>query len=114
MVKIYKGDHVLFVSRGAYNDLYKSMGYVLAGAGEGHKTPLVPGGGTNTPEDENPSSDAENGFEDDTDDEYAYLDEKPLGEMTLKELNIYAERCGYNIEGLEGKREIRAAIKAQQ
>lgn len=97
MVIIEKGTHRLSVTVGAYNTLFRAQGYRIVGS-EGVHTDsflqdgeVTPTGGKNAHEDE-------------------YYDEKPLSEMTFKELKDYATKLGINTNGMSSKREIREAI----
>lgn len=104
MVIIEKGTHILSVTVGAYNTLFRAQGYRIVGS-EGVHTDsflqdgeVTPTGGKNANEDEYESNEDE------------YDDEKPLSEMTFKELKDYATKLGINTNGMSSKREIREAI----
>lgn len=116
MIKIKKGDSVLTVTRGAFNNYYKGLGYKVLRAprtgeslgevithpeedshvsGDLSQLKITPDEGHDEPEDE----------EEDLD-----LSEIPLSEMTGQQLRQYAEQLGLKTEGLK-KRELRELIR---
>lgn len=125
MVTIRKGDHSLRVTRGAFLNLYKPMGYVLDGAVEDSNVLPAPGEGNtpgnvhedpeedlkdeeDDPEGEDPDTDEpEDEPEEDPEDD---LDEKPLSEMNFKELKARASAMNIDINGMTSKKEVRNAI----
>ena len=119
MVKIRKGSHVLTVTNGAFKRLYAPMGYVVM-EGEEDVTVLPPSDEVNTTppgnkdddedlEDTEDDSDLEDEADEEDDDED--LKEKPIGEMSFKELQQYASDLGLNVKGMTSKKEIRQAIR---
>lgn len=115
MVKIRRGSHVLTVTNGAFKSLYAPMGYVVVETEGDAKVPRTPDEVTTTPDATDSSEDDSEGTEDDSepedepeDDE---LEEKPISEMSFKELKEYASRHGLNVNGLSSKQEIRRALK---
>ena len=115
MVKIRKGSHILTVTNGAFKNLYASMGYLVVENMGGSSVPPSPDRASNAPE-------GENGFEDepedsepeeptDYDNEDDELEEKPLSEMSFKELKQFASRHGINVNGMASKQEVRRAIR---
>lgn len=131
MVTIWRKGRTLTVTRGAFECLYKPLGYVLvAGPGEDHSTPQEPAEGICTPYDEAEYTESPGSYNDDylsgsaeqeeiTDSEpepeepeaEETLSEKPIGEMSFKELKEYASSLGLNANGFSSKRELKAAIK---
>lgn len=117
MVKIEKAGHTLTVTRGAFNALYRPLGYVIVGTeGEPEASP-VPNEVTTPPADDTGYEDDQSSVEDEDtdadeeqDDEEEDLDEKPLSEMNFKELKAYAKRRGINTNGMSSKKEVREAI----
>lgn len=119
MVRIKRGGHELTVTVGAFKRLYQPMGYsIVMGTEGGHTASPAPDEVVTPPEDETPdeddseseeeevSEDAED--EDEAEDE---LEEKPIGEMSFKELKEYASRHGINVNGMTSKQEVRRAIR---
>jgi hypothetical protein len=114
MVMIERGGHTLSVTRGAFQNLYKRLGYVVVGAGEAHEAPSASSNVTITPEDSYPDVDASEAPEEDyeaTEDDEVDYEEKPLNEMSLRELQDYAAKLGLNANGYNTKRELRQAIR---
>lgn len=108
MVTIKRGEHTLVVTMGAYKSLYKSMGYVLTGAREDSRSSSAPVRVTTDPDyDEDCVSEPES-YEEEVNDD---MEEKPLSEMSFKELKDYADRLGINTNGVSSKKEIRMAIR---
>ena len=121
MVTIRKGNHSLRVTQGAFLRLFKPMGYTIAGAEGDTNVPPAPDGGVNTHDDGSSNPDDSDDLEDeneeeseDEDDELDDeddLDEKPLSEMTKRELKVYAENLGINTDGLNSKEKLLRAIR---
>lgn len=91
MVKITNGKNIITVASGVYSEVYKKQGWKLY----------------NQKEEVNPEEHVES--EDNNLD--ISLDEKPIKEMSLEELQEYAKINEINIEGLTEKKEIRKAIR---
>lgn len=92
MVTISNGSgRELRVTRGAFDSIYRQIGYTIIDGGTGHTAPAphdAPKVGDDYQED---------------------LKEKPIGEMTVQELRDYAAILGIDSEG-KGKRALRAEI----
>ena len=93
MVTIQKGQTILTVTQGAYTNLYKPLGYTIT----------------------NDQNTQLSGFSYDNDqaihtDDCDMDGEKPVSEMSARELRDYANRLGLNINGINGKKELRKAI----
>ena len=124
MVTIRKGAHSLRVTQGAFLRLYKPMGYTVDGAEGDLNVPPAPDGNGATPgtddssedelkdpEDEGTTeSEDEEETEDDSDDEDD-LDEKPISEMSTRELRQYAENLGIDTDGLNTRSKLLRAIR---
>ena len=121
MVTIKRADHILTVSKGAFKNLYKPMGYVIVGdegepeASTSPDKEITPPYADKGSEDDLSSDEDESADDADEDDanadaEEEDLEEKPLSEMNFKELKAYAKRRGINANGMSSKKEIRDAI----
>lgn len=124
MVTIRKGAHSLRVTQGAFLRLYKPMGYTVDGAEGDLSVPPAPDGNGTTPgtddssedeledpEDEGTTeSEDEEETEDESDDEDD-LDEKPISEMSTRELRQYAENLGIDTDGLNTRNKLLRAIR---
>ena len=116
MIKIKKGDSVLTVTRGAYNNFYKGLGYRVLRATKASE-PLE-GVSIHPEKDSADSGDLsqlnitpeEDSDELPEEEEELDLSEIPLGEMTGAQLKQYAEQLGLESEGLK-KRELRELIR---
>lgn len=93
MVTIEKDGHRLKVSAGAYNDIYKAIGYKVVGKKE-------------TAGQYGPSGEVET---EEQDDEMEDTMEKPVSEMNFRELQAYADYLGIDAEGMT-KKELRTEI----
>lgn len=118
MVKIKRGDHTLTVTMGAYKHLYKAMGYTLAGAETACEGVSAPDGVTTTHKPQKARTEASAARDDvseyeEAEEEYE-LSEKPLSEMTFKELKSYAEYLGLKTNGVSGKKELRVMIRKRE
>lgn len=103
---------------GAYKAIYKPLGYAIAeGTEADHGVRLTHSDETTTPSNKKDAyvgpvgAKADEGY-DDADDDDA-LDEKPIGEMSFRELREYANSLGINANGMTSKKDIREAIKAR-
>lgn len=117
MVKIERAGHTLTVTRGAFNTLYRPLGYVIVGTeGEPEASPISdeaitpPVDDAGSEDDQGSIEDEDNEADEEQDDEEEDLDEKPLSEMNFKELKAYAKRRGINTNGMSSKKEVREAI----
>lgn len=107
MVTIEKDGKSLEVTLGAYNGIYRRLGYTVAGL---TRPPTAPGPrskGKHTPEDGDPLDGLT-----EVDDSFDDLAEKPISEMTFKEIKAYAASLGINTNGMSSRKEIKKAIMA--
>lgn len=125
MVTIRKGDHSLRVTQGAFLRLYKPMGYTVDGAEGDTLVPPAPDGVGTTPDaddsikddsedDEDESSTGSEDDDEETEEESEPeddLDEKPISEMSTRELRRYAENLGIETEGLNSRNKLLRAIR---
>lgn len=119
MIKIKKGDSVLTVTRGAYTNYFKDLGYRVVRA---TKTPETLEGVSIHPDKDSDLSgdlsqlkifledESDELTEEDEEEEELDLSEIPLSEMTGSQLRQYAEELGLPYEGLK-KRELRELIR---
>lgn len=115
MVTIRKNDTTLNVTRGAFNSLYKAMGFsIVNDAEEGHSAPSSVGKVITAPTVKNSVEEDYKAVNDDYFDDDDDLEEKPLSEMTFKELKQYAAALGLDVNGVTSKRELRAIIRESQ
>lgn len=132
MVTIQRYNHILTVTNGAYQGIYKPLGYTIVGEpGDDNSVSQAYPCGTTTPGDVTDHHEAPGATEADPDGPNSYneayltgeapdedteeedpVDEKPLGEMSFKELKQYAETLGLNANGYSSKRDLKEAIKA--
>lgn len=132
MVTIQRDKHILTVTRGAFQGIYKPLGYAIVdepgddnSVSQAHPcgtaTPMEPSDDYESPESQETDPDGPNSYNDayltgEAPDEAAEeedpVDEKPLGEMSFKELKQYAETLGLNANGYSSKRDLKEAIKA--
>lgn len=92
MVTIEKDGHRLKVSAGAYNDIYKAIGYKVVGK--------------ETTGQYEPGGEVEGEVQED---EMEETMEKPVSEMNFRELQAYADYLGIDAEGMT-KKELRTEI----
>lgn len=122
MIKIEKGNSVLTVTAGAYENYYKHLGYKPVGvpvscenSGEGNTYPPDDSQHLDDPTqlriDGSDSDDGEEPLEDDEDEELN-LSEIPLSEMNFDQLCEYADELGLDHGGIRSKKEMRALIRA--
>lgn len=119
MLKITNGKVTLFVTPGAYRDVYAPQGFteVTTRATETPQIEPEPQGGNLpevTPEDvtEDNSDASEDISEPDTSEQVEDLSEIPLGEMNSEQLRAYAKQLGVDLKGLNSKRAVRDKIRA--
>lgn len=132
MVTIQRDKHTLTVTRGAFLGIYKPLGYTIMGEpGDDDSVSQACPCGTATPDDELDTHESPESNEANTDGPNSYndayltgeapdeaseeedpVDEKPMGEMSFKELKQYAETMGLNANGYSSKRDLKEAIKA--
>lgn len=118
MLKITDGRVTLFVTPGAYRDVYAPQGFSEV-TSEATETPQIEpethGGNLSrvTPEDitEDNSEPSEDIPEPETPEDLD-LSEIPLGEMNSEQLRAYAKQLGVDLRGLNSKRAVRDKIKA--
>ena len=97
MVTITDGANVLCVTNGAYKSQYEPFGWRIVPQGQDVELPRVA-------EDREIKTDVAEDIE--------YQVDKPLAEMTSKELKAKAEELGIDISGFETKNQVRKAIAA--
>lgn len=110
MITITNGNKELTVTRGAYDNIFRRMGYHPVETERADISPLGL-------EDENTYEEPETASEDeneDPEDEEEDLFEKPIGEMSFKELLEYAKANGIDIRGCNSKKEVLEAIEASE
>lgn len=111
MVTIEKDGRTLTVTKGAFNKIYKSAGYVIVGAEEDRQVPSASGNEITYTDHKNVREESSESVEDDSDDdEDDAFDEKPLSEMTFRELKSYADSIGLDHSDYTTKRDLRNAI----
>ena len=113
MVNITNGKTIILVPSGAFKEIYKKQGWRIAGTEEveNSKKPSEDFDlNGNIDNDINNVKFNEEVLEESGDIEKT-LDEKPLKEMSIEELQEYAKMNNINIKGLTDKKEIRRAIK---
>lgn len=126
MIKIKKGEKVLTVTHGAFENFYKHIGYEPVGATQ---TPENSGRVNTHPTDgSHVSGDAGHVSGDDTDDgvdgddgeddtpegevnDEVELSEIPLSEMSFDQLCEYADELELDHDGMRSKKELRALIR---
>lgn len=123
MIQVKKGNHCLTVTRGAFENFYKQLGYELVGVDESHENSgqefthqqedsQQPGNPTQQETDEEDSVEPEDGDEEQDDDENDIdLSEIPLGELSHSQLFEYADQLGLEYEGTPGAEALRALIR---
>lgn len=118
MIRITNGSQVLLVTKGAFKGIFAPAGWVEASENDDFKDEKAV---DETPEpseevigveaeSDDAGQDTEVVEEADDDDD---LSEKPLSQMTVKELRDYAAENDLDITGLSTKEELRNAIKEQ-
>lgn len=119
MLKITNGKVTLFVTPGAYRDVYAPQGFteVTTRATETPQIEPEPQGGNLpgvTPEDvtEDNSDASEDASEPETPKTSEDLSEIPLGEMDSDQLRAYAKELGVDLSGLTSKKAVRNKIRA--
>lgn len=130
MIIIQKNGMTLRVTKGAYDNFYRGLGYEPVGGvqsgekGEGEvNLPPVPENpacddstlkrvsDNENAAPENPADDPEAPAEDAPDEDEVKLSETPLSEMTLSQLYEYAEELGLDFEGTPKAKEMRKLIR---
>lgn len=99
MIRIKRGSHTMSVTRGAFNAVYKPMGYTEM---EEHKAPKTH---------EETDDEYEDADMDSDEDDEPELGEKPLNEMNFNELKEYATQLGIATAGMRTRRELKEAIQ---
>ena len=115
MIKITKDGKVQLVSKSAFDNFFKSQGWVIGEAGETPPSPIPL-------KEEKPVelSEAPEAVEEDDSEEWDDIleelndseAEKPLSEMTKKELVEKAKSLGIALSGSETNKQLREAIKS--
>ena len=115
MIKIQKGDTVLTVTRGAYANYYKHLGYEAVCVAKTSENPgeenTHPHDDSQQHEDSTQLKSDEDTFEEEPVDEEPDLSEIPLGEMTFNQLCEYADQLGLDHDGIRKRSELRALIR---
>lgn len=110
MVRITNGQVTLTVTRGAYNNSYRSQGFITV---ESALDVAAPGGYDYSPgvpaRDSEESSQVEIGECDEAERSYSEI---PLSEMGFQDLCDYADELGIDREGIRSKKELRALIRS--
>lgn len=110
MVRITKGSSVLTVTRGAYENYFRQMGYEI----EGGSTGIENLRGYNYPlENDSFISDNSGTKTSEPEEDYEDLSEIPIGEMTFEQLHKRAGQLGVDHKDIHSKKELRAAIREQ-
>lgn len=119
MITINRDSHTIQVTKGAYKQIYKPLGWIVVEEESSIEKEAILNEDANT-QDETKSEDLpidlepEKDSEDDEDtsaEEDEELLEKPLSSMNLKELYKYAELVGVSLESGLSKSSAREAIK---
>ena len=103
MVKITNGVDVIEVTRGAFENIYKSQGFVEADAPKDKRHKVE-----ENPEDKQKHRDEE---EEEGSKEPDELEEKPLTSWNKKEIKKYCSIVGINISGTKSADEAKEIIK---
>lgn len=123
MVQIRKGHTILTVTRGAYNNYYKHLGYEPVAVAKSNENPgcdvTQPDGdshhlGDPTQQEsgeETPYEEEDTVTDEEAENEESELSEIPLSEMGSSQLHEYAEQLGLDHEGIRKKSELRALIR---
>ena len=124
MIQVKKGTRCLTVTRGAFENFYKHLGYTLVGVDESHEKSEQefthqqedsqhPGNPTQQETDEEGSDGTKDEDEDQEDDDEDVIDlsEIPLGELSHSQLFEYADQLGLEYEGTPGAEALRALIR---
>lgn len=119
MLKITNGKVTLFVTPGAYRDVYAPQGFteVTTRATETPQVEPEPQGGNLpgvTPEDvtEDNSDASEDVSKTEPEETSEDLTETPLSEMNSEQLKAYAKELGVDLSGLTSKKAVRDKIRA--
>lgn len=104
MVTIRRGNHVVTVTKGAFKQIYRQLGYTLDEPQDVPQRPEVSPGVVTHNEDENVPEDNLTSTDDD-------LAEKPLGQMNLDELRRYADSLGLRYGSATSRKELRNLIR---
>lgn len=105
MVTIEKRGKTLVVTKGAYTQFYRSLGYSIVGGEGAHNAPSF----RNV--ENTHSSDEVDTYDEDSD---GYDEEKPLSEMSFRELKAYADKLGIGTNGVSSKNELRRLIRNKE
>lgn len=113
MVNITNGKTIILVPSGAFKEIYKKQGWRVAGTEEveNSKKPSEDFDLNNNIDNDVNNVKFNEEVSEDSDEIEKALDEKPLKEMSIEELQEYAKMNNIDIEGLTDKKEIRRAIK---
>lgn len=119
MISIYRDSHTIQVTKGAYKQIYKPLGWMVVEEESNRQEDVLDDKSINTQEDNRNEGEAinfelEEGIESDEDlnkEDDAELLEKPLSSMSLKELYRYAELSEIELEQGLTKALAKEAIK---
>lgn len=124
MIKIKRGDSVLTVTAGAFNNYYRHLGYEPVSVAKSdensdhentHPTDgsQQPGNSTQQPGGEEASDDEEEDSltDDEGDEDEVDLSEIPLSEMNLEQLCAYADQLELDHDGISSKKALRKLIR---
>lgn len=100
---IYNKDKKLKVTAGAYNSIFKGLGWSTQNPVEEHKH-------SNSSEMKLPDPDEELDLEEENVHEDDDISERPLSDLSLAELKALAKQHGINTEGML-KKDIRSALR---
>lgn len=113
MVDIVKDGHKLTVTKGAFKHIFQKQGYTLLDGSETAYNAVSDFHNTETvPHSEKPDMGhlaASDGVIEENID--AELEEKPVSEMTFKELKRYAQNHGIDTTDMTGKKDVKRALR---
>lgn len=118
MILIYRDSHTIQVTKGAYKQIYKPLGWIAVEEESSIKKETIFNEDVNAqdgiksenlPTNSEPEQDSEE--DEDSAEEDAELLEKPLSSMSIKELYRYAELSGIELEQGLSKTLAKEAIK---
>ena len=110
MVTITDGANVLCVTNGAYKSQYEPFGWRIVPQGQDVELPRVAEDREIKKAEKEENAPIE--IKTEVAEDIEYQVDKPLAEMTSKELKAKAEELGIDISGFETKNQVRKAIAA--
>lgn len=122
MIQVKKGNSLLVVTTGAYNNFYKHLGYEPVDVPENHEKSEQENAQhheetqhseepAQTCADEETSGQTEDGDEEEDTEDEVDLSEIPLAELSHSQLFEYADQLGLEYEGTPSKKELQALIR---